>query len=162
MEYFDPSPEAQRAKYAFKVRDRCRALRGCSQGLCWGAAAGGGAKGTPPPPLHLNVAPREPHHPRLAAPPHLTLGQCHRRNEGGRDVVYPVHAIAFHPSYGTFATGGGDGVVNIWDGDNKKRLFQVRGRPAARLSVMTAAPCAARPRAPRACCSSPPCSARPC
>lgn len=40
-------------------------------------------------------------------------------------MVYPVHAIAFHPTYGTFATGGGDGVVNIWDGDNKKRLFQV-------------------------------------
>jgi hypothetical protein len=24
-----------------------------------------------------------------------------------------------------FATGDGDGVVNIWDGGNKKRLFQV-------------------------------------
>ena len=52
--------------------------------------------------------------------------QCHRRLEKGVDTVYPVHSIAFHPGYGTFATGGGDGVVNIWDGDNKKRLFQVR------------------------------------
>ena len=27
-------------------------------------------------------------------------------------------------SYGTFATGGGDGHVNIWDGKNKKRICQ--------------------------------------
>jgi WD40 repeat protein len=54
------------------------------------------------------------------------LLQCHRRNEEGTDVVFPVNSIAYHPLYGTFATGGGDGVVNIWDGSNKKRLFQVR------------------------------------
>jgi WD40 repeat protein len=41
-------------------------------------------------------------------------------------VVFPVNAVAYHPGFGTFATGGGDGVVNIWDGNNKKRLFQVR------------------------------------
>lgn len=28
-------------------------------------------------------------------------------------------------SYGTFATGGCDGYVNVWDGINKKRLYQV-------------------------------------
>lgn len=28
-------------------------------------------------------------------------------------------------SYGTFATGGCDGIVNVWDGNNKKRLYQV-------------------------------------
>jgi hypothetical protein len=28
-------------------------------------------------------------------------------------------------SYGTFATGGCDGFVNVWDGNNKKRLYQV-------------------------------------
>jgi cell cycle arrest protein BUB3 len=27
--------------------------------------------------------------------------------------------------YGTFATGGCDGFVNVWDGTNKKRLYQV-------------------------------------
>jgi len=27
--------------------------------------------------------------------------------------------------YGTFATGGCDGYVNVWDGNNKKRLYQV-------------------------------------
>lgn len=31
-----------------------------------------------------------------------------------------------HCSYGTFATGGCDGIVNVWDGNNKKRLYQVR------------------------------------
>eukprot|EP00879_Flechtneria_rotunda_P018537 GHRR01019450.1.p1 GENE.GHRR01019450.1~~GHRR01019450.1.p1 ORF type:complete len:276 (+),score=52.45 GHRR01019450.1:177-1004(+) len=51
--------------------------------------------------------------------------KCHRRTEEGVDVVFPVNAIAHHPGYGTFATGGGDGVANIWDGNNKKRLFQV-------------------------------------
>jgi hypothetical protein len=55
----------------------------------------------------------------------LLLLQCHRRNEEGTDVVFPVNSIAYHPLYGTFATGGGDSVVNIWDGSNKKRLFQV-------------------------------------
>ncbi|PSN38337.1 Mitotic checkpoint protein BUB3 [Blattella germanica] len=30
----------------------------------------------------------------------------------------------FHTGYNTFATGGSDGYVNIWDGFNKKRLCQ--------------------------------------
>ncbi|KAL4181587.1 hypothetical protein AMTRI_Chr12g271900 [Amborella trichopoda] len=50
--------------------------------------------------------------------------KCHRKSEAGRDTVYPVNAIAFHPIYGTFATGGCDGYVNVWDGNNKKRLYQ--------------------------------------
>jgi cell cycle arrest protein BUB3 len=33
--------------------------------------------------------------------------KCHRVG----DMVYPVNAIAFHPKYGTFATGGCDGTV---------------------------------------------------
>jgi cell cycle arrest protein BUB3 len=53
--------------------------------------------------------------------------KCHRRQIDGKDVAFPVHAIAFHSGFGTFATGGGDGVVNFWDGANKKRLFQVFG-----------------------------------
>ncbi|KAM0907824.1 hypothetical protein ACQ4PT_015859 [Festuca glaucescens] len=50
--------------------------------------------------------------------------KCHRLNEGGRIVVYPVNAITFHPSYGTFATGGADGFVYTWDGESQKKLFQ--------------------------------------
>lgn len=57
----------------------------------------------------------------------LSVLQCHRRTENGVDVVFPVNAVAYNPMFGTFATGGGDGVVNIWDGNNKKRLFQVGG-----------------------------------
>ncbi|KAH1140112.1 hypothetical protein GLYMA_10G257700v4 [Glycine max] len=44
--------------------------------------------------------------------------KCHRKSEAGRDIVYPVNAIAFHPIYGTFATGVCDGCVNVWDGNN--------------------------------------------
>ena len=55
--------------------------------------------------------------------------KCHRRQIDGKDVAFPVHAIAFHSGYGTFATGGGDGVVNLWDGANKKRLFQIDRYP---------------------------------
>lgn len=61
--------------------------------------------------------------------------KCHRRTDNGKDVVYPVNTIAFHPSYGTFATGGGDGVVNIWDGLNKKRLFQLSSYPTSISSL---------------------------
>lgn len=48
--------------------------------------------------------------------------KCHRQPEGDVDVVYPVNAIAFHPIHGTFATGGGDGVVAIWDAIAKRRI----------------------------------------
>lgn len=73
--------------------------------------------------LHNNAVIKKPN---LCNPKLRPCSQCHRaKDANGTDVVYPVHAIAFHPSLGTFATGGGDGVVNIWDGDNKKRLFQV-------------------------------------
>ena len=50
--------------------------------------------------------------------------KCHRRVTDGVEYVYPVNALAFHPIHGTFATGGCDGVVNTWDGENKKRLYQ--------------------------------------
>lgn len=32
--------------------------------------------------------------------------KCHRKAEDGKDVVYPVNAMSFHPRFGTFATGG--------------------------------------------------------
>ena len=40
------------------------------------------------------------------------------------DIVYPVNALAFHPVHGTFATGGGDGVVALWDAKTKRRVRQ--------------------------------------
>ncbi|KAI4459662.1 mrna export factor and bub3 [Holotrichia oblita] len=50
--------------------------------------------------------------------------KCHRIKEDGLEKIYPVNAISFHPTHNTFATGGSDGYVNIWDGFNKKRLCQ--------------------------------------
>jgi len=78
VEYFDPSPEVQAKKYAFK---------------------------------------------------------CHRAKVDSTENVYPVNAITFHPKHGTFATGGCDGVVNIWDGQNKKRLRQFPKYPSSVSSL---------------------------
>lgn len=32
--------------------------------------------------------------------------KCHRKSDTGTDTVYPVNALAFHPVFGTFASGG--------------------------------------------------------
>eukprot|EP01135_Chromosphaera_perkinsii_P004621 Nk52_evm14s292 gene=Nk52_evmTU14s292 len=74
VEYVDPSPEAQKKKYAFK---------------------------------------------------------CHRSTQKAVDMVYPVNCVAFHPVHGTFATGGCDGIVNVWDGYNKKRICQFHKYPTS-------------------------------
>lgn len=50
--------------------------------------------------------------------------KCHRLKENGVEKIYPVNALGFHPVYNTFASGGSDGFINIWDGYNKKRLCQ--------------------------------------
>ena len=50
--------------------------------------------------------------------------KCHRKDVDGIDVVYPIHAIAFHPTYGTFATCGGDAHCALWDPVAKKRIRQ--------------------------------------
>lgn len=51
--------------------------------------------------------------------------KCHRQaSPEGIDVVYPVNALAFHPIHGTFASGGGDGFVALWDGVGKRRIRQ--------------------------------------
>jgi cell cycle arrest protein BUB3 len=52
--------------------------------------------------------------------------KCHRKvNEDKSEVIYPVNALAFHPEHGTFATGGADGVVSVWDGIARKRLWRL-------------------------------------
>jgi len=78
FEYFDPSPQVQKKKYAFK---------------------------------------------------------CHRKITNGAQTLYPVNAIAFHPKYGTFATGGCDSLINIWDGKNKKRIAQYPPYPTSIASL---------------------------
>ncbi|EPE28383.1 WD40 repeat-like protein [Glarea lozoyensis ATCC 20868] len=58
--------------------------------------------------------------------------KCHRQPDpegDGTDIVYPVNALAFHPVYGTFASGGGDGVVALWDANAKRRIRQYQKYP---------------------------------
>ena len=52
--------------------------------------------------------------------------KCHRQAapDGDGDIVYPVNALAFHPVHGTFASGGGDATVALWDAEAKRRLKQ--------------------------------------
>lgn len=50
--------------------------------------------------------------------------KCHRREVDGTDIVYPIHTLAFHPVYGTFASGGGDAHCALWDAVAKKRIRQ--------------------------------------
>ncbi|KAM0712581.1 hypothetical protein Q7P35_000027 [Cladosporium inversicolor] len=59
--------------------------------------------------------------------------KCHRQTamqpeEDGTevevDLVYPVNALAFNKVHGTFATGGGDGVIAFWDAKTKRRVRQ--------------------------------------
>lgn len=44
--------------------------------------------------------------------------------ESNVDIVYPVNALAFHPTFGTFVSGGGDAVVAVWDAIAKRRIRQ--------------------------------------
>lgn len=76
IEYFDPSPQVQSQKYAFK---------------------------------------------------------CHRKTNPQTkcQTLYPVNCIAFHPKHGTFATGGCDQLINVWDGKNKKRICQYPSYPTS-------------------------------
>jgi len=57
--------------------------------------------------------------------------KCHRSKEDGIELIYPVNAIAFHPVYNSFATGGSDSLVNVWDPFNKKRLCQFHKYPTS-------------------------------
>eukprot|EP01126_Amoeba_proteus_P038564 TRINITY_DN4028_c0_g1_i1.p2 TRINITY_DN4028_c0_g1~~TRINITY_DN4028_c0_g1_i1.p2 ORF type:complete len:167 (-),score=20.95 TRINITY_DN4028_c0_g1_i1:351-851(-) len=62
--------------------------------------------------------------------------KCHRvKDAEGVELVYPANVIAFHPVHGTFATGGCDCMVSVWDGKNKKRLFQYPKYPNSISSI---------------------------
>ncbi|KAI4880734.1 hypothetical protein NFI96_004430 [Prochilodus magdalenae] len=61
--------------------------------------------------------------------------KCHRLKENAIEQVYPVNAISFHSIHNTFATGGSDGFVNIWDPFNKKRLCQFHRYPTSIASL---------------------------
>lgn len=65
--------------------------------------------------------------------------KCHRissveKSDGGPgegtvDLVYPVNSLVFHPVHGTFASGGGDGTVALWDAEAKRRMKQYQKFP---------------------------------
>ena len=61
--------------------------------------------------------------------------KSHRKTINGVDTIFPVNCIAFHPTFGTFVTGGCDGVVNCWDGLNKKRLRAYPNYPTSIASL---------------------------
>jgi len=44
--------------------------------------------------------------------------KCHRTE----NAIFPVNTIATHPVYGTFATGGCDSMVSVWDPVNQKKV----------------------------------------
>lgn len=43
-----------------------------------------------------------------------------------QEIVYPVNAVAFHEEFGTFATGGSDACVSVWDPVKKKKIRQLQ------------------------------------
>ncbi|KAI6190193.1 Mitotic checkpoint protein BUB3 [Aphelenchoides bicaudatus] len=61
--------------------------------------------------------------------------KCHRIKDETGELVYPVNAIAFHPIHRTFATGGSDSMVNLWDPFGRKRLCQFRKFPSSVTSL---------------------------
>lgn len=46
--------------------------------------------------------------------------KCHRLD----GLAFPVNTISHNRKYGSFATGGGDGHVSLWDGVARKRIAQ--------------------------------------
>lgn len=64
--------------------------------------------------------------------------KCHRivdKSPNSVDTVTPVNAIAFHPTYGTFFSGGSDAVVCLWDFQARKRMKQYPRFPASVMAL---------------------------
>lgn len=57
--------------------------------------------------------------------------KCHRQD--GR--AYPVNTIRHNKKYGSFASGGGDGHVSVWDGAARKRIYQYPCAPTSIASL---------------------------
>jgi len=74
----------------------------------------------------------------VAEKPKKYAFKCHRDTNSG--LVYPVNVIEFHPKHRqTFATGGCDGTVVLWDGQNKKKLTALPAFPTS-ISAMCFSP----------------------
>ncbi|TFK70713.1 WD40 repeat-like protein [Pluteus cervinus] len=61
--------------------------------------------------------------------------KCHRQTIDDVDHVWPVNALAFHPKFSTFVSGGSDATVSIWDHKVKKRLRQYSKLPSPVASL---------------------------
>jgi cell cycle arrest protein BUB3 len=50
--------------------------------------------------------------------------RAHRQEDALTKIstVYPVNTLAWHPIHGTFASGGGDGAIAMWDPVARKRV----------------------------------------
>jgi cell cycle arrest protein BUB3 len=57
--------------------------------------------------------------------------KCHRKTVGKTQTLYPVNCIAFNPKWGTFATGGCDATINVWDGTARKRICVYQNYPTS-------------------------------
>jgi cell cycle arrest protein BUB3 len=53
--------------------------------------------------------------------------KCHRKKDVRtiETTVYPVNALAFCPSSGRLASGGGDGRVWSWDIEERKKIGEI-------------------------------------
>ena len=61
--------------------------------------------------------------------------KCHRKEDMGSVIVYPVNTISYNSLTGNFVTGGSDSFVNLWDGENKKRIWKLKQYPSAIASL---------------------------
>ena len=62
--------------------------------------------------------------------------KCHRENND----IYAVNCIAFHPTFGTFATTGSDGTFNFWDKEARQRAARKKLEKMVRANPVPKAP----------------------
>eukprot|EP00965_Chrysotila_dentata_P029205 971394-Pleurochrysis_carterae.AAC.4 len=118
----------QMRESALKMQTRCVAQMPSGRGFAMGSVEGRVAIEYVDPSPSVQVC--DLHVARGCLLPHAQklryAFKCHRATIEGKEVVYPVNAISFHPAMGTFATGGCDGIVSVWDGEHKKRICQFK------------------------------------
>ena len=112
-----PSEPVQKRESALKCQTRCVRQMPCRSGYILGSVSGRVAVEYFDPDAQVQAK-------RYAF-------KAHRSTVQGVDTTFPVNAIDFHPQFGTFATGGCDGRINVWDKDNRKRVCQYKGYPTS-------------------------------
>jgi len=145
VEFFDSSEESQKRKYAFKCHreiidgiSHVYPVNALSFHSKFGTFASGGGDGN----VYIWDGFNKKRLRKFTKYPTTEESQkrkyafkCHREIIDGISHVYPVNALSFHSKFGTFASGGGDGNVYIWDGFNKKRLRKFTKYPTTISSL---------------------------